>query len=266
MVKSFFAGISPGIIYCSCNTRPWACLFSLTRKKVDRSSINNSASPVNVAHLSIVNFWLEGLNTCTVVNTSIYCKCDVLVLCRIVVLSYTSSCWRLLGTYDFLDVLRMFFSLNQIKLLQTFMELINIRNWLANNCLPIVFAELVSEILFLGRMEKGAYLWFITSQFVAADSFVLVWVVKSFDCCVTFWALQALRTLVPTDALLENFTIFGGVFKNFGRPSKISHVVSVDAAFAIMRVLFVWTPSWFVHEHVENKSVLVQVQVLEVVV
>lgn len=163
MVKSFFAGISPGITYCTCNTRPWACLFSLTRKKVDRSSINNSASPIDVAHLSIVNFWLEGLNTCTVVNTSIYCKCDVLVLCRIVVLSYTSSCWRLLGTYDFLDVLRMFFSLNQIKLLQTFMKLINIRNWLANNCLPIVFAELVSEILFLGRMEKGAYLWFITS-------------------------------------------------------------------------------------------------------
>ena len=163
VIKSVFAGISSRITDCSCNTRPWACLLSLTRKKVDRSSINNSTATVDVAHFSIVDLGLEGLYTCAVVDTAINRKCDVLVLRQIVVLSFTSSRWRLLGTYNFLDVLRMLFSLNQIKLLQTFMKLINVWNWLADNCLAIVFAEFVCEILFLGWMEKGAYLWFITS-------------------------------------------------------------------------------------------------------
>ena len=43
-------------------------------------------------------------------------------------------------------------------------------------------------------------------------------------------------------------------------------MVSVNAALAVMAVFLGWTPGALVHEHVKDESVLVQVQILQVVV
>ena len=56
---------------------------------------------------------------------------------------------RLMTAHDFRDVLACFFSLLKIKLLQTFMKLIYVRDWLVYNGFSVVFAKLNCKVAFL---------------------------------------------------------------------------------------------------------------------
>lgn len=86
-------------------------------------------------------------------------------------------------------MLWMFLSLGQIKLLQIFMQLINIWYWLVNNGFAIIFAEFGCQVFFFDWMEKRTDLRFIASKFITTDTFELVGMVESFDSCVAFLTL-----------------------------------------------------------------------------
>lgn len=115
-------------------------------------------------------------------------------------------------------------------------------------------------------MEKGTNFRFVTTKLVTRDSFVLIGVVETLNCRVTFSALESSWTLVPTDSFGQHFTVFGCILENLRRSSKITHMVRVNTTLAIVAILFSGTPSCLVHEHVKDESVLVQIQVLQVVV
>jgi hypothetical protein len=158
------------------------------------------------------------------------------------------------------------FSLCKVELLEHFMQLVNIGDRLPDNRLSVVFAQLVRQVFFFGRVEKGAYLRLVTPQLVAADAFILIGVVQTFNRSVALVAFEALRALVPANSFLKYLAVFGRILKYLGWTAEVAHVVRVDAALTVVRILFGWTPSCFVHKHVKYEAVLVQVQALEVVV
>jgi hypothetical protein len=83
---------------------------------------------------------------------------------------------------------------------------------------------------------------------------------------MAFVALEAHRALVPTEALLQDLAVFGGILENLRRSPKIAQVVGVDASFAVVAVLLGGAPGTLVHEHVEDESVFLQIQLLQIVV
>lgn len=88
--------------------------------------------------------------------------------------------------------------------------------------------------------------------------------VKTLNCGVTLGTFQAAWTLVPTDLLGEDFTVFWGVLEDFGRTAEVPHVVRINTAFAVMAVLLGRAPGRLVHKHIEDKSIFVQVEALKV--
>jgi hypothetical protein len=144
------------------------------------------------------------------------------------------------------------------------MQLIDFGHWLVYNSFAVVLAQFDSQVLFFDWVEEGTYLWLVASQFVAADAFVFVWVVKSLDGGVAFSTLQSFGTLVPADSFRKHFTVFGRILEYLWRPAEIPHVVGIDAALAIMAILFSRTPGSLVHKHVEYETVFFEVQALQV--
>lgn len=154
-------------------------------------------------------------------------------------------------------MLWVFFSFGKVKLLKALMKLINVWDGLSHYSFSVIFAKFISQVFFFCGMEKRAYFWFITTKFVTADSFVLVWMIKSLNCSVTLVTLETLWTLVPSDTLLQNFTVLRWVLKNFRWPSKVPHVVCINATLTIVRVFLCGTPSCFVHKHVKHKTIFI---------
>jgi len=115
-------------------------------------------------------------------------------------------------------------------------------------------------------MMKSADLSLVASQFIAIDSLVLVGMVQSLNCSVAFGTFQSQGTLIPTYSFAQYFTVFRCVLKDFRRSSEISKVMRVDTTFAIVGVSTFRTPGCFIHEHIENKTVFFQVELLQVVV
>jgi len=150
--------------------------------------------------------------------------------------------------------------------LQHFVKLVDVGNWLTDDRLSVIFAQLIRQVFFLGRVEKRAYFRLVTPQLVAANTFVLIGVVQAFDCSVALRTLEPLWTLVPTDSLLKYLAVLGRVFEYFGRAAEVAHVVRVDAALAVVRILLSGTPSGLVHKHVEDEAVLVQIKALQVII
>ena len=58
--------------------------------------------------------------------------------------------WILRASDNLLNVLGVLLRLHKIELLETFMELVDVRHWLAYDCFSVIFAKLVRQILFLG--------------------------------------------------------------------------------------------------------------------
>lgn len=101
-------------------------------------------------------------------------------------------------------------------------------------------------------MVKRADHKLVAAEFVTVDALVLVRVVQSLHCCVALVALQALRAGIPASALNKSFAVFCRVLEDFNWPSKVTHVVGINAAFAVVRIFLGWTPTGLVVEHVEN--------------
>lgn len=118
--------------------------------------------------------------------------------------------------------------------MQHFVQLVDVGNWLTDDRLSVIFAQLIRQVFFLSRVEKRAYFRFVTPKLVTANTFVLIGVVQPFDCSVALCTLETLWTLVPTDSLLKYLAILGRVFEYFGRAAEVTHVMRVDAALAIV--------------------------------
>lgn len=76
--------------------------------------------------------------------------------------------------------------------------------------------------------------------------------------------LETFGALIPADTLSQHFTVLGRVFKYLGWAAEVPHVVRIDAALAVVAVLLGRAPGCFVHEHVEDEAVLIQVETLQV--
>lgn len=114
--------------------------------------------------------------------------------------------------------------------------------------LSIVLTYFLSMISLLLGMIECTYLTFVASRAITVDSFVFIGVVQPLHRRMTFVAKQALRALLPARVgpirlALHVFAIFRNILEDLRRPSKVSHMMSVDAALRIMRVLLVWTPA-----------------------
>jgi hypothetical protein len=219
--------------------------------------------------------WVDRLNSAIHFATRVICLQLLLnVLCYLLrdILAYSNDflsplkTGRLLTTQDLLDVLAGFFSLLNVELLQTFVQLIYIWYRLVYNSPAVVFAKFYRQISFLHAMIECADLALVAAELIAANPFELVRMVKPLDSGVAFGAFQPSRALVPRNSLGKCFTVFRRILKHFRRPSEIPQVVGVYTPLAVMRVFFSRAPGSLVHEHVENKAVLLQVQALQVVV
>ena len=93
---------------------------------------------------------------------------------------------------------------------------------------------------------------FVAAQFVALDALVLVRMIKSLHGRMALVALQALRTGMPASALHKSVTVLSCILEDFGWPPEVAHMMCIDAALTVMRILFGWTPTRLVVEHVED--------------
>jgi len=55
----------------------------------------------------------------------------------------------------------------------------------------------------------------------------------------------------------QGFAIFSQIAKEFWRPSKVSEMMCVDAAFGVVRVFLGWTPCSFILEHIKRVDLTV---------
>ena len=144
--------------------------------------------------------------------------------------------------------------------------MIDVWYWLIVDSFSVVFAKFDCEVFLFYGVKESANFRFVATQFVARYPFVLIRVIKTLDSRMTFIALQTFWTLVPTNAFSQHEAVFWRILENFGWSSEISHVVGVNATFAVVTFFLRGTPSSFVHEHIEHESIFVQVQLLQVVV
>ena len=101
------------------------------------------------------------------------------------------------------------------------------------NLFSIVLGHLLSMPGLLLGVVEGTDLRLIASRSIAIDSFVLVWVVETLNCGVTFVAKEPIWTLFPTVFRVWGarhvLAVFSRVLENLRRPSEVPHMVSVDA-------------------------------------
>lgn len=90
--------------------------------------------------------------------------------------------------------------------------------------------------------------------------------VQSFHRGVALIALQTTWTLVPADTFGQHFAIFGRVLEDLWWSAEVTEVVCVDTALTIVGVFFSGAPGGFIHKHVKDEAVFVQIEILEVVV
>ena len=94
---------------------------------------------------------------------------------------------------------------------------------------------------------EGTNLGFVASASVAVDSLILVRMVKPLYSRVTFVAENAIWTHFPAMIcgllVAQIFTILCRVLEDLRRSSKVTHVMSINAVFRVVRILAVWTPS-----------------------
>ena len=119
---------------------------------------------------------------------------------------------------------------------------------------PVILTHLDRVVSLLMIVIEGTYLGFVASASIAVDSLILVRMVKSLNCRVTFVAENSIWTHFPTRICIQIFTILCRVFEDLRRSSKVTHVMSINAVLRVVRILAVWTPSWLIFEHVERKN------------
>ncbi len=106
-------------------------------------------------------------------------------------------------------------------------------------------------------MEECTDFRFVATELIARDTFVFVWVVKTFDSGVALAAFETLWTLIPADAFGQHEAVFWRILENFWWSSEVSQVVGVDTTFTVVAFLLRGTPSSLVHEHVKHEPILI---------
>jgi hypothetical protein len=85
-----------------------------------------------------------------------------------------------------------------------------------------------------------------------------VWHLLHFRPFSHFSHLGVIRTKINIPySFCQGFAIFSQVAKEFWRPSKVSEMMWVDAAFGVVRVFLGWTPCSFILEHIKRVDVTV---------
>jgi len=95
-------------------------------------------------------------------------------------------------------------------------------------------------------MERTDFL-LVASVTVTVLPLILIGMIQFFDRRVALLAEEAVRAEFPgellTFYLLHTFAVFCGILEDLRRPSEVAHVMSVDAALRVVRVLPLWTPA-----------------------
>jgi hypothetical protein len=85
-----------------------------------------------------------------------------------------------------------------------------------------------------------------------------VWHLLHFRPFSHFSHLGVIKTKINIPySFCQGFAIFSQVAKEFWRPSKVSEMMWVDAAFGVVRVFLGWTPCSFILEHIKRVDVTV---------
>jgi hypothetical protein len=110
--------------------------------------------------------------------------------------------------------------------------------------------------------------------YITKDAFVLVGVIEPLDSGVAFVTFKSPLAFVPSipklfirilpNPLNESFTVLREIFKDVWRSPEVSSVMSIDAAFRVMRVLLIWTPTGFVFKHIEGESFYLGVVLIQI--
>ena len=97
--------------------------------------------------------------------------------------------------------------------------------------LAVILAEFDCLMPFTHVVVKGANVQLVASVLVTHDSLVFVWMVKSFNSCMTFSALESFGALIPANAVNESFAVLWCILENVRRSSEVSCVVREIATF-----------------------------------
>lgn len=151
--------------------------------------------------LSLPHRWIE---MCVVAwwwlflyGTTIFAKCVhvIMILVNFATFTVLDKFWRSIG----LQLLLLFFSINREQLI---MQLVDVGLLLTLAWLEILFAQLVGETLLARIMKKRTNVHLITTRAVALYPLVLVRMVQSFYCGVTFPTLNTSLAIIPPQAVL----------------------------------------------------------------
>ena len=92
--------------------------------------------------------------------------------------------------------------------------------------------------------------------------------IQFFDRRVAIFTEEAVRAEFPgellTFYLLHTFAVFCGILEDLRRPSEVAHVMSVDAALRVVRVLPLRTPACLVPIHVKSECIHCLLQLEEI--
>ena len=123
-----------------CNAGPWARLFALVWKEIYRRSWNSAAL---IYILNLFNICDKRHRLLTIVDASIYSISDTHawnLLIRIMITDTRPKIGGFLRADYLNNMLRMLFFLLKIKLLQVFVKLVYVGQWLIHDGFAIIFA------------------------------------------------------------------------------------------------------------------------------
>jgi len=158
----------------------------------------------------------------------------LLVLSDLVVLEFRSLnftrliCLRLLLAHHLLVLVAL------VELDELVVELLNVWQLHVHLGLPVVLADLESEVALPHVVIKGTDFEFVATLLVTLDPFVLVRMVKAFDGGVALDATKSVWAKVPTDTLDECIAVFRVVLKDVRWSAEVTHVVRVNAALGVV--------------------------------
>ena len=122
---------------------------------------------------------------------------------------------------------------------------------------PVTLAHFDRVVSLLVIVVKRTDLGLVASASVTIYSLVFVGMVESLHSRVTLAAENPVRTHLPARIggllVAQILAIFWRVLKDFRWSSEVTHMVCVNAALGVMRILAIWAPSRLIFEHIERE-------------
>lgn len=124
------------------------------------------------------------------------------------------------------------------------------------NFLFVSFGNFLHVITFVRIVEKCAEFVLVAfAPTIAESALVLIWMVQSFNSRVAFAARKSERAHFPAVLLVAQIiTIFRWVFEDLWGSPKVAHMVGVNAAFRVMRILVIWAPTRLILKHEKGET------------